>query len=343
MTTLDMLKTKTATLALVGFLAAFAPVALQAASPSDAGDRAASEAEVKEAPAATLRQQVLVEDRLIRLGDLFVNAGPNADTAVAYAPEPGKEAVFDAVWLYRVARAYKLGWRPLSKFDQAVVERASTIIEQDEIESLILSALVEKGADPESLLDVSNRDLRMYVASTAQALAEVEDVTYDERTRQFTAVVRAPAGDPQAKRTRVTGRLQKMVEVPVLTRRMLTDEIIRADDIRWVRTRADRLQRDVILDIDEIVGKTPRRGLRADIPVRVSEIRRPVLVKRSGLVTMILQSGSLTLTAKGRALEDGSDGDVIRVSNSQSSLVVEAVVTGSNVVSVRPASHVAMN
>ena len=55
---------------------------------------------------AILKSAAIVEGRYITLGDLFENAGVRADTNVAYAPAPGKRAIFDARWLYRVARAH---------------------------------------------------------------------------------------------------------------------------------------------------------------------------------------------------------------------------------------------
>ena len=52
-----------------------------------------------------LQDSVVVQSKLVRLGDLFSNTGAKAGITVAYAPAPGKRALFDARWLSRVARA----------------------------------------------------------------------------------------------------------------------------------------------------------------------------------------------------------------------------------------------
>src|SRR5262249_4846698 len=80
-----------------------------------------------------LRTSVIVEGKYIPLGDLSENAGPNAEKNVAYAPQPGRRATFDGKWLYRVANAYGLKWRPFSLNVHAVVERASQQIQPDEV------------------------------------------------------------------------------------------------------------------------------------------------------------------------------------------------------------------
>ncbi len=318
-------------LILVAALTAAAGAA-HGASPEEAGDTAAE--------AAMLRETVRVDGQYVHLGDLFMGAGEKADVRVAYAPDPGKRSVFDATWLYRVARAYGLDWRPLSTHDQIVVERDSIVIEREEIEDRILAALADRGAEADTQVEVGNRMLRIHVPADAPAALDVADVVFDERTRRFTAVIVAPADHPSSKRYRITGRLHRVTEVPVLARRVLAGEVIGRRDVTWARVRTSRLQRDVVVDAADLIGKAPRRGLRAGTPVRTSQIRRPVMVPKGGLVTMVLHTPKMTLTARGRALEEGSDGDTIRVTNTQSSTVVEAVVIGAGEVTVRPVDHV---
>ncbi|MEE9545090.1 MAG: flagellar basal body P-ring formation chaperone FlgA [Rhodospirillales bacterium] len=290
-----------------------------------------------------LRETVTVNSSLVRLGDLFTGAGKKSPAVVAYAPGPGERLVFDARWLYRLARAYKLDWKPLSIREQTVVKRESQIIGHEEIRDYILAALVDKGAAADMQVELSNRLLRIHVAGDRTATAAVEDVAYDPRTQRFTAILVAPADNPAAKRFQVTGRLHKMIETPVLVRRIPPGEVITSDDIEWIKTRSSRLQRNIILAAEDLIGREPRRGLRAGIPVRASDVRRPVLVPKGGLVTMVLRMPSMVLTAQGRALEAGSDGDVIRVTNTQSNTVIEAVVAGAGRVSVRPLGLVVMN
>ena len=293
---------------------------------------------------AFLNESVVVGGNVVYLGDLFSEAGENAGAAVAYAPAPGKRAVFDARWLYRVARAYHLDWKPLSPQDQAVVERQSFLIKREEVEDHILAALIDKGLDADMRVELSNRMLRIHVPGDSSATLAVEDIMFEPRTQRFTAIIAAPANDPAAKRIRVTGRAYRVREVPVLARRVLAGEIIGENDINWLKIRTKRIQNNTVLDAEALIGMTPSRGaLRVGAAVRSSDIRRPVLVAKGSLVTMVLRLPNMILTSQGKAIENGSDGDTIRVTNTQSNTVVEAVVIGANKVTVRPLSHVVMN
>jgi flagella basal body P-ring formation protein FlgA len=96
------------------------------------------------------------------------------------------------------------------------------------------------------------------------------------------------------------------------------------------------VRRDVVTNPRLLIGQEPRYQLRAGAPIRTVEVQKPVVVGKSSSVTIILRSKFMTLTAQGRALEDGSVGDVIRVTNVQSKQTVDAKVEGPGQVSVMP-------
>jgi flagella basal body P-ring formation protein FlgA len=292
---------------------------------------------------AMLRDSVVVSGKFVQLGDLFNVSGDKAKIPVAQAPEPGKRAFFDARWLFRVARAYGLDWRPFSVHDRAVVQRESRVITTEEIEDHILAALMDKGVDPDMHARLSNRTLRLHVAASEEATLAIESISYDESTQRFAVYVWAPANDLLAGRARVTGRLHKMDEVPVLARRILAGEIIKKEDIKWINVRVDRIQSNALLNAEDLIGNTPRRGLRAGVPLRAQQIRRPLLVAKGDMVTIKLKRPGMELSAKGRAIEDGSKGDTIRVTNSQSKIIIETVVLGAHLVTVEAPSRLAMN
>lgn len=319
-------------------------------APANAGERQrdaqrAYNQGVSKLPAGpvSLRERISVSSRLVNLGDFFDGAGDKAATPVAYAPEPGKRAIFDTTWLYRVARGYGLAWKPLSDKQQAVVRRTSIAISRAEIEDNILAAMVEEGISPEMSVEISNRMLQIHIPSNREATVAVEDLIFDERTRRFTAWLVAPANGPVASRTRVTGQMIRMLNVPVLNRRIGSNQLIRPDDIKWIEVRSRRVQDNVVTSAEELIGMASKRTLRAGAPIQTSDIRRPLLIKKGGMVIMVLKTPYMTLTSQGRALDDGSNGDAIRIKNTQSNKTVQAVVTGAGRARVYSTSSLAMN
>ena len=282
----------------------------------------------------TLRTAVIVEGSYVTLGDLFENAGPNGEKNVAYAPAPGKRASFDAKWLYRVARAYGLPWRPFSTATHAIVERASQVVQRDEVQDALMAALQDRGAGKDLEIELANSNLNLYVAAEKASTVGVEGLIFDPASGRFVATVAVPANDPAATRTRVTGKVHKLVSVPVLAEDKKRGEVIREDDILRRDVRASEIRDHVITDEDDLVGMAAKRQIKAATVVHSSQIRRPVIVTKGSIVTMGLSAGVMALTAQGKALDEGSIGDIIRVINIRSNKVIEAKVSGPNRVDV---------
>jgi flagella basal body P-ring formation protein FlgA len=266
---------------------------------------------------------------------LFENAGARTKTNVAYAPSPGKRAIFDARWLYRVARANGLKWRPFNLKTRAVVERAGQEIRRAEIVDALMSEFKERGLDDDIEIDFGGRSMRLYVAANRAATVGIESLNHDPNTGRFVATIAVPAGDPAAHRLRITGRIYTLISVPVLSKKLYRGDIIRKHHLEWKKIRKTKILRQTITEPEQLIGMAAKRLIGADRPIRTAQIRRPLLIAKGGLVTIRLNYANMSLTAQGRSLDEGSLGDVVRITNSQSKNIVEARVTGANRVRVQ--------
>jgi len=296
----------------------------------------------------TLRNHITIAGGSVRLGDIFdgfetPRAGISGDTIVAYAPRPGRRAVFDANWLARVAQRYRLDWRPTTRLDRVIVERASTVINAEDIVSALRDEIKSRGNAQNIELELSNRNLLVHIDSDLPATVEVIHIATEARRGKFSAIIAVPADDPQARRITVVGKLFSVVEVPVPARALRPGSPIRLSDIKWKRVRARYVQNDVVTDPNEFVNREAKRPLSADTMVRRSDLRVPVVVSKGMLVTMIFRTSSMVLTASGRALEAGSTGDFITVRNIQTKTTVDARVLGPNRVEVAALRLLAMS
>jgi flagella basal body P-ring formation protein FlgA len=289
----------------------------------------------------SLNEHVVVHDGVIRLGDLFdgLDGGPDGQgsQAVAQAPAPGERTVYDITRLAAVARAHAVDWRPRTWTDRLVVERASQRVGQEAIEAALRAELKRRGLSRKNEVELAGRGLEMVLPTGVAPTIAVQQFDYDERGGRFVAVIAAPAESPTSRMT-VQGRIHETVEVPVLARRMNAGEVIQKDDLEWTGMRADQVNRNILTDSGRLVGQEVRRGTPAGHPVRAADIRSPIVVSKNSMVTMVLQTPRMQLTSKGRAMEDASMGDAVRIMNVQSKAVVEATVIGANTVQVSPAA-----
>jgi flagella basal body P-ring formation protein FlgA len=288
----------------------------------------------------TLRANVTVKDDIVRLGDLFHNTGERAQLSVAHAPAPGKTAVLDAEWLAETARRFELAWRPANRRVRLVLRRASRTIKRDTIARRIAAQLQDRGLKGKLnvALDLSVKTVHLPVDS-GDTFA-IRELRHDDRSGRLIAKLVAPASNPLYS-MRITGRLQKLVRVPVLTRHVRRGEILRARDVALRAIDQSQVPANAITQRDEVVGQAARRTLPSGTPVRDGDLEAPTLVRRGALVTMEISTRVMRLTARGKALDNGTLGETVRIRNIQSKRVVQGTVVGLDRVRITPAGSLA--
>jgi flagellar basal body P-ring formation protein FlgA len=284
---------------------------------------------------AQLRSTAMIDGDAIRLGDLWENIGPKAATAIAAAPQPGKRITLEARWLQAVAAANGIEWHAASNFDRTVVERAGQRVDPSAIEAEIREALDMEGLPKNSGFEIPNRaSLAVMIPVGVDPTVAVRDLSLDPRTQRFVATIEVPAGSPSATRMRISGRTFITTRVPVLTHPMARGETIADRDIEWQDMREEGVRQDTVIQPMQLVGMEPRYQIRPGQPIRLNDLQKPIAVTRNSNVTLVLRTPFMTLTALGRAIDEGGRGDLVKVTNLQTKQVVEGRIEGPGTVVV---------
>lgn len=288
------------------------------------------------ATAAMLNPVIELNSDVIRLGDLFRGAGRYADRPVATAPEPGESVTLEAAWLWRIANAYGVDWRPESRHHTARATRLSTRIPAEVLARTLHAHVADAWlGDPDLIeLDFDAALTDVHLPHGTQADIRLDSWSFDARTGRFTAILVAPAEGPTRRSVALGGQAHRMALIPVPVERVGRGEILNADDLTWARLRERALPLNALDDPNAILGMAARRALTPGEPVRRGDIEAPILVERRQLVILRLETEAMVLTTQGRALEDGAKGETIRVENPQSGRIVDGTVSGPGQVSV---------
>jgi flagella basal body P-ring formation protein FlgA len=285
---------------------------------------------------------VTITGDILRLGDIFENIGDKADTAIAYAPAPGRRATLDASWLAETARRNDLAWKPRTPADQVTVERASQKIGADAIQAELGAALGNYGGDGELRIELDDRVQEMHIPVDAAPTLAIRNLRINELTGRFSVAVLAPADRPTVEMP-LTGRAVRVTEVPVLAHRLNRGDVIQPSDVTLAKVAANQIGRDTMTDAKALIGLEATRLLAAGAPVRVQDVRPQVLVPKNSMVTIVLRAGGMELSVQGKALDEGGRGDVVKVMNTKSKRVLEAQVSGAGTVVVAPTGAAALN
>jgi len=287
------------------------------------------------------RHQVNIDRDSIVLSDLFDGVpADRAMIAVMRAPRPGQRVVIDAAVLASIAGANKLDWSPSGR-ERVTVDRTGQAVPRPILADALSRALVTQGFPNGSDVVLDNEKLQILVPTGSPLTIAVEQIGGDQRSNRFQAIIAAPAGDREAERIRVTGRVVQTVEIPVPVRVINAGEVVRDQDLVFQRVRADIANRTVLTDPIRIVGRTTRRALPMGQAIRAGDLVATHLVTKNGIVDVRIVSRGMSLVMQGKALEDGAEGDTVRVLNTRSNKTVQGVVTGPNQITVSPPGAVA--
>lgn len=290
------------------------------------------------ATAAELRPAATVAGAYVTLGDLFDEAGDASNVIVADAPAPGMRDEISVSRISMAARRSGVEWRNTSNLTHVVVARSGISVPDADVSEAIARAITSRNpglADADDLqIDFSNGASGVQVAEGEPQTVSIEQIAFNPRTAQFDALLRAPANDMLSPLRRLSGRAYPVAQVPVLQRDMQPGEVVHADDIEWVKLPTNRVSLNMITSQDKLLGMSPRRPVRQGEPVRINDMQPPVVVEKGTQVDVLYQTGALSLTAHGRALESGAIGDMVSVLNTTSNRTIQGVVTGPNTVSI---------
>jgi flagella basal body P-ring formation protein FlgA len=287
------------------------------------------------AEAATLRTATSLAAPVVRLADLFDDAGPNAERVLGPGPGPGGRIVVESAQLGAIARQFAVDWRPISSGDRAVLDRPGRTLRLDEALEPIRAALADAGAPPGFELELLDF-VPPVVPPEGKLRVQVTQLAYDPTAGRFGATLSVGGETMTTLALRVVGRAEETVELPVAVSRLLIGSVLRADDLRMARVRLSQLHSEMARRPEEAIGMQLRRQMMAGQPLALSDLTRPALVQRNATVLMQLDTAGLSLTGQGQALGSGAAGDRVRVLNPASHAVIEAEVTGPNRVRVEP-------
>jgi flagella basal body P-ring formation protein FlgA len=103
----------------------------------------------------------------------------------------------------------------------------------------------------------------------------------------------------------------------VIEERMLVGRVFRSS----MALRASTVSSSGVL-----VGKVARQTLLPGHPIDLDAVRDPYVVTQGQAALIMFQSGALTITSTGLALQSGGNGDVVSVRNTDSGRIIKGTI-----------------
>lgn len=287
--------------------------------------------------APVLRANVLVSGDLVRIGDIIDNAGSAAQIAIYRAPDLGTTGSLQVSQVLNALRAHQVIGVDTRDLKEISVTRLARTLEGKDIELQVARALERRNglgeaANLNMTFDRDPGDVRLDAAFTGGM--QPTAVRYDNRNGRFDVTFEiANENHAAPTKLRFSGTAIETVEAAVLARNVERNEVIKSSDVVVERRPKAEVGADAA-PRDRVVGMQARRQLRAGQAIKSTDLAKPDLVQRDQNVTLIYDAAGLYLTMRGKALENGTEGDVVNVMNLQSKRTVSGTVVGRGQVSI---------
>jgi flagellar basal body P-ring formation protein FlgA len=287
-----------------------------------------------------LRAKISVSSDVVRIGDVVDNAGTFAQIAIYRAPDLGTTGSLPVAQVITALRTQGVIGVDTKDIKQITVTRLARTVEAKAIESAVAQALEHRSglgdaANISLSFDREIADVRLDAANTGAMLAT--SARYEPRNGRFDVTFQIANDNGNPAQLRFTGNAIETVEVGVLTRSVERSDILKSADVVVERRPRAEVGSDAAARV-QAVGMQMRRAIRAGQPLRVADLVKPDLVQRDQAVSVIFQTAGLYLTTRGKALDNGTEGDVVSVLNIQSKRTLTGTVTGRGQVTIQVAT-----
>lgn len=272
-----------------------------------------------------VRESATVQGREILLKDIAEITATNQSLAealealpVGQAPPPGLTRTFDPELIMIKLRQYKIdptGIR-IESPHAVVIAGAHRVIGSDALFQAAKSAVL-RGRE-EELEQITVR------SDTLPPDLVVPPGEIELRARpRLTSVGLGPI--PVAVEAWVDGRLYRTVsltlrlslirEVVVASYPLPRHAVVRTTDVRIERRDIGLVQHEPLQDLALVVGRRTTRMLAMGDVVASDAVELPPLIQKGDVVTVMVETPGLLVTAKGVAQEGGKVGQLVRVKN----------------------------
>lgn len=259
----------------------------------------------------------------------FSNKLPG-DVVIGYSPTPGSRRTFGSLELQRIGGPYGV---TVATGTQACFEWSTQTLTGD----IVRAAIRESLQSPEARVDVLT--MSRTEAPAGKVVFPLSGLLASTITGPDTPVTwRGEVQYEGSRKFSVWARVKissTMTRV-VATQIVLPGQTVTPEQIR-IETYDDfPLRNDIARNVEEVVGRMPRRPLRVGAPIFRADLIEPFQVQRGDVVEVTAIAGAAQLRMPAMAQAPGRQGDVITLKNQKNGTYFRARVEGKDRALVLP-------
>jgi flagella basal body P-ring formation protein FlgA len=272
-------------------------------------------------PCEMIANDRILGENLAKALPAFLNKMPG-DAVIGYSPVPGTRRVFKSAELQRIGAPYGVAVAPAA---EACFEWNLQPLTDDVVRAAILESLQSPAARVDVLAISGNQAPAGKVSFPISGLL-ASTITGPETPVTWRGEVLYHGSRKFSIWARV--KISATMTRVVATQLIQPGQTVLPPQVRLETYDDFPLRNDIARNLEEVVGRMPRRAIRIGLPVFRSELIEPFQVQRGDLVDVTAIAGAAQLHVPALAETPGRQGDLITLKNAHSGKSFRARIEG---------------
>jgi len=177
---------------------------------------------------------------------------------------------------------------------------------------------------------------RLFELDDAAELTIVRPLSQKDPIGLYTVLAQVDHADGRSESMQVRMRIRKFADVVVAKDKFDRHDLLDPTALTVERADITTIREQPVRSINELDGLRTTRIVRRGTILTAGLVESIPDIEPGAEVEIIVQSGLCTITARGKALESGYKGDLVKVKNAASGKIIHAEVIDNVSVAVNP-------
>lgn len=196
--------------------------------------------------------------------------------------------------------------------------------------------LIETYGLDTTVYEIEHLTDRLFDLDDNTALTVIRPLSIKEPIGLFSVLAQLDYPDGNGETMQVRLRIRKFAEVVVAKDKFDRNDPLDPSALSVERMDITTLREQPLRSVEDLAGLRTTRIIRRGTVLTAGMIEAVPDVEAGNEVDIVYQTGLCTITARGKALEPGYKGDLVRVKNAASGKIINAEIIDHGSVSVNP-------
>lgn len=291
----------------------------------------------------TIIENSWVDGKDIYLGDIASIDASNemegktiGKVYLCQAAKPGSKLTLNISYIKSIAKQQGISTESLiwNSPDNIVIQTRSKVASSDEIQIAAEKFVKQMVGDLSATVNIyPTNEIRAIVLPNGDVNIKVASLSRHPINGNYSLRFTFFVDGRECEKRLIPFKAEVISEVVVASKQIEMGKVLAEDDL-ITASKDIGLSSNVFCEKDKLIGKRAKRMISQDSFITSDMVEQPPIIKLGDLITIVVESASLKITAQGKAMENGIKGQVIRVINASSLRELQAQVVDANTVRV---------